>query len=161
MGGTMRSKLALLALLALSAFACASDPPTHELGQISVPLQTSSAAHTYNLNADAELRDSGGELVQWLSLQGPAAAITIDDLEPGAYTLGLFSIGLAKDNVGMPAGTYTMTSPNPLPLTVTAGATTPAVISFSVAGDPVMFTCTPETCGAVAVSVAVTEVPPE
>jgi hypothetical protein len=159
-GGTMNHVLlTLLALFTLAA--CADAPPAPELGSLSVPLQTSSPTHTYNMNADAELRDSGGALVQWLSLGGPAAAITVDELEPGAYTLTLMSVGLAKDNVGMPQGTFTLTSPNPLPLTVTAGATTPAVISFDVAGDPVVFECTEETCGAVAISVAVTEVPPE
>jgi hypothetical protein len=155
-------KLLFLALTLFVFTGCAAatdDPspqPRAELGQAVLPIVTSSSAHSYRLGGNA-LITQDAELVLSVSLEASGPTVTTSYLPPGSYDVELETPTLLRD--GTPIAS-TLTSANPQSFTITAGAVTPVVFAFSVAGDPIVFVCTGSTCGFPSFSVAVTELPP-
>lgn len=143
--------------LTLALAACTgSNSDVDELGKLSMAVTSSTATHTYRLQGTVQLYQ-GGVFQQSVDISANQPSVILDDLVPGNYDVFLQGASLLKDGAAV---TSTMTSANPHPVTVVAGSNTVDEWKFNVAGDPVVFTCSEETCGRLEFTVNVTEVPP-
>lgn len=149
-------KHALLVLIMVMVACGGGARDSEELGSFTLPVTVATATHSYRLQGTISLYQNMVQL-STINISADAPSVTVGDLEPGNYDVFLSISSLTKDGIGVP---FTMISVNPHPVTITAGATTIDNWAFSVAGDPVEFECTPETCGSLSFTVSVTEIPP-